>query len=153
MQRFLLQRIGLALFALIGLSILTFVLVRPHYWGYYEEPPVVVQYGSYVNDLLRGNWERAFGVAWDARSSNEVLERLPATLRLASFALAASAVLGTSLGMLAAIYRGSPIGRWADTALSFVQATPVFWVAVTLMGVAAYLPVRFPQEVATVSPT
>ena len=144
MQEFLVQRVGLALFALIGLSILTFVLVRPHYWGYYEEPPVVVQYGSYVNDLLRGNLERPFGVAWDARSSNEVLERLPATLRLASLALAASAVLGISLGLLAAIYRDSFFDRWADRVFSLVQATPVFWVAITLVGVTAYLPVRFP---------
>ena len=144
MQQFLLRRVGLALFALIGLSILTFALVRPHYWGYYEEPPVVVQYGSYVNDLLRGNWERSFGVAWDTRSSNEVLERLSATLRLASFALAAGAVLGISLGVLAAINRGGPFDRWAGRVFSFVQATPIFWVAVTLVGVAAYLPVRFP---------
>ena len=144
MQQFLVQRVGLALFALIGLSILTFALVRSHYWGYYEEPSVVVQYGSYVNDLLRGNWERPFGVAWDARSSNEVLERLPATLRLASFALAVGTALGISLGVLAAINRGSIFGRWADRVFSLVQATPVFWVAISLVGVAAYLPVRFP---------
>ena len=144
MQQFLVQRVGLALFALIGLSILTFVLVRPHYWGYYEEPPVVVQYGSYVNDLLRGNWDRPFGVAWDARTSNEILERLTATIRLGSIALATSAVLGTSLGLLAAIYRGSFFDRWAGRVFSLVQATPVFWVAITLVGVTAYLPVRFP---------
>ncbi len=144
MQQFLVQRVGLAFFALIGLSILTFVLVRPHYWGYYEEPPVVVQYGSYVNDLLRGNWERPFGVAWDARSSNEVLERLTATIRLGSIALAVSAVLGISLGVLAAINRGSFFDRWAGRVFSLVQATPVFWVAITLVGITAYLPVRFP---------
>ena len=164
MQQFLLRRVSLALLALFALSILTFLLVRPgqymfHFrydpdgWEYYEQSPLAVQYARYVNDLSRGDLDKAWGLdygwgygrdgywghsrdyGWGHSSENVVLERLPDTLRLASLALALSAVLGITLGVLAAINKGSPFDRWSNPIILFGQSMPVFWLGVILFWV------------------
>ena len=160
MQRYLFRRIGLAFLALIALSILTFSLVRSeeyalHFshagpnWVHYEEPPLVVQYGRYVQDLFGGDWEKAWGLArgWNySGSGNVVFERIPSTLQLVAFALTVSAALGITLGILAATNKGTPFDRWANLVVSFGQSMPIFWLGVTLVGVIAYLPVRLPFD-------
>ncbi len=153
MQQYLFRRVGFAFLALFALSILTFALVRPerydvrYVWGepgsrMVEERQLVVQYARYMNDLFQGNWDKAWGL--ERGSGNIVLERLPTTLRLASLALAVSAVLGISLGVLAAINKGTPFDRWANMVVSFGQSMPIFWLGVALIGVAAYLPGKLP---------
>ena len=153
MQQYLFRRIGFAFLALIALSILTFLLVRSegyeghHYygdggWDYYEKPSLVVQYTRYTKDLFQGNWDKAWGL--ERGSGNIVLDRLPTTLRLAALALAVSAVLGITLGVLAAINKGTPFDRWSNMVVSFGQSLPVFWVGVALIGVTAYLPGKLP---------
>ena len=168
MQKFLLRRVGLALLALFALSILTFSLVRTgHYQGQYsysysdyywysEKPSLALQYGRYVNDLFGDNLEMAWGLengwrlndgwnyGWEANSGNIVLERLADTLKLASLALAISAILGISLGVATAMNRDSPFDRWASTAISLGRSLPVFWLGVIVVGVAAYLPGGLP---------
>ena len=163
MQQYLFRRIGLAFLALIALSILTFLLVRseryevqPYYWDAYyvydaEEPSLVVQYTRYTKDLFQGNWDKAWGL--ERGSGNIVLERLPTTLRLAALALAVSAVLGITLGVLAAINKGTPFDRWSNMVVSFGQSMPIFWLGVALVGVAAYLPVGYPSQAGAISPT
>ena len=152
MQQYLFRRVGLAFLALIALSILTFALVRPeHYevhinynwdWVNYERPSLVVQYARYTNDLFQGNWDKAWGL--ERGSENIVLERLPTTLRLAFLALAVSAVLGITLGVLAAVNKGSPFDRLANMAISFGQAMPIFWLGIIVVGVF-----RLPSRKAT----
>ena len=154
MQQYLFRRIGFAFLALFALSILTFLLVRseryevqPYYWDAYyvydaEEPSLVVQYARYTKDLFQGNWDKAWGL--ERGSENIVLERLPTTLRLAFLALAVSAVLGITLGILAAVNKGSPFDRLANMAISFGQAMPIFWLGIIVVGVTAYLPGKLP---------
>ena len=164
MQQYLLRRVGLALLALFALSILTFALVRSeHYevriiygpgWPYDEEPSLVVQYARYMNDLSQGNWDKAWGLnqvswsydwGWDYKwrgshdSGNIVLERLPTTVQLASLALALGSVLGISLGVLAAIKKGSLFDSGVNIAASVGQSMPVFWLGIILMWVFVLL--------------
>ena len=111
--------------------------------GYYEEPSLVVQYARYTNDLFQGNWDKAWGLERGSDGNgygNIVLERLPTTLRLAFLALAVSAVLGITLGVLAAVNKGSPFDRLANMAISFGQSMPIFWLGVMLLWVFSFHP-------------
>ena len=62
-----------------------------------------------------------------------ILDRLPASLSLASVALALAVLVGLPLGVSAAVYRGT----WVDTAVRLValvgQAVPLFWLGIVLM--------------------
>ena len=93
--------------------------------------PLVVQYGRFVEQAVRGN----FGESWRARTPALclVLNRLPATLSLAGAALLLAVVLGMPMGIWAARARWAP-ARLAATALINVgQAVPSFWLGATLV--------------------
>ena len=107
-----------------------------------EERQLVVQYARYMNDLFQGNWEKAWGL--ERGSGNIVLERLPTTFRLGRTCTGGECRLGITLGFLAAINKGTPFDRWANMVVSFGQSMPIFWLGVTLVGVAAYLPGKLP---------
>ena len=147
----------MALLALFALSILTFLLLRterstahdnyvapiyacPGACYSYEDPPLALQYARYVKYTFQGDWDKAWGLGrnlsggWNYGYGNVVLERLPTTLRLASFALAVSAVLGITLGLLAAIHKGSAFDRSARMMISFGQSMPIFWLGGMLLG-------------------
>ena len=160
MQQFLFRRVGLTLLALFALSMMTFLLVRTeHYevhiiygpgWPYDEEPSLMVQYARYMSDLVQGNWDEAWGLSqrtWNNYWSSEykwrgsydpgniVLERLPATLGLVSLALALSAVVGMTLGVLTAVNKGSPFDRWTNLVISFGRSIPIFWFGTILIWI------------------
>ena len=157
MQHFLFRRVSLALLALFALSILTFLLLHaerstaadiyvvpieacPGACPSYEDPPLALQYPLYVKYTFQGDWDKAWGFGrnfrggWDHDYGNVVLERFHATLRLAALALAVSAVLGITLGLLAAIHKGSAFDRSARMMISFGQSMPIFWLGVMLLG-------------------
>ncbi len=68
-----------------------------------------------------------------------VMERLPATLELAAFALLVSAILALPIGVLAAVAKGT---NW-DTAAKIMallgQSLPTFWLGIVLMWIFAVL--------------
>ena len=157
MQHFLFRRISLALLALFALSILTFLLLRterstaydtyvapiyacPGACPSYEDPPLPIQYAHYVKYTFQGDWDKAWGLGSNLSGGigygdgDIVLERLPATLRLASLALALSLALGIALGTLAAIHKDSVFDRWTKVVVSFGQSIPIFWLGVMLLG-------------------
>lgn len=88
--------------------------------------PLLEQYFGYLGDLLRGD----LGIA--ARTGNSVISeitaRAPFTFQLALFAIVLATVVGTLLGVLAAVRRNSML----DTVLSAVSvlgvSMPVYWV-------------------------
>jgi peptide/nickel transport system permease protein len=88
--------------------------------------PLLEQYFGYLGDLVRGD----LGIA--ARTGNSVLSeitaRAPFTVQLALFAIVLATVVGTLLGVLAAVRRNSML----DTVLSAVSvlgvSMPVYWV-------------------------
>ena len=87
--------------------------------------PLVEQYGRFVRDGLTGN----FGESWRDRQAalNTVLDRLPATLKLAGVAIIISVGFGVSAGIVSAVLRPGPI-RTCVRILSMVgQAVPGFW--------------------------
>ena len=145
MQQFLIRRVGMALLALFALSIVTFLLVRHSQFEmltivYHEadydalKPPnPVVHYAEYMKYVVRGDWGESW--KWGTESRNVILERLPATFRLASLALTVSAVLGITFGILAAIRRDTLFDRLSKTIILFGQSLPVFCLSLVLLWI------------------
>lgn len=97
--------------------------------------PLLVQYGSFLARAAVGD----FGMSLHFNQPNLqlVLERLPATIQLASISLLIGTTLAIPLGVMAAVHRNS----WLDTLLMGValvgQATPGFWLGIMLILVFA----------------
>src|SRR5690606_22728357 len=67
--------------------------------------PLYVQYWDFAKGALTGNFGRSFMQGEDAMKL--VVERLPASLKLALSALAVSLVVAVPVGVLTAVKRGS----------------------------------------------
>lgn len=97
--------------------------------------PLPVQYVTYMQHVLQGDFGRSFGFGQAAMPL--VLSRLGATLTLAVSGLAFAIILGAPLAIVAALRRGS----WLDTALVSTAVTlqnvPTFWLGLMLIGVFA----------------
>ena len=155
-RRFILRRTAGALFLLIGVTAIAFVLTNvvpgdpiasalgedaadnPEAVAAFEERhglnrPLPVQYGMYVSRLVQGD----LGISRITRTPvrDELRERIPATLELAFVAISLSLVAGITLGTAAAMFRD----RWLDQFLRVISlagvSAPVFWLAI----VALYL--------------
>ncbi|CAN5428418.1 ABC transporter permease [soil metagenome] len=90
-----------------------------------ERPFYDTQYITFMGDLLRGNLGDS--IVHKRPVFTELRERFPATVELALTALLIAVTLGMTLGLLAAIRRGSLV----DTAMLLLAllgvSIPVFW--------------------------
>jgi peptide/nickel transport system permease protein len=99
--------------------------------AYGLDQPVIVQYGRYLANALRGD----FGISLRSRDDamKLALARLPASLLLAGSGLLFAIVLGVPAGVIAAIKRGTTT---EFAVLSFAllgQSTPNFWIGLMLI--------------------
>ncbi|MGH8621182.1 MAG: ABC transporter permease [Burkholderiales bacterium] len=156
MQRFIAIRMLQSLLALWVMSLIVFGLARisgnpldvmlpiealpedyerlEKYWGL--DKPVTTQYTIFVTKALQGDFGQS--LKYQGQSAmGLVMERLPATLELACFALLVSALLALPIGVLAAVSKG---GNW-DTAAKIMallgQSLPTFWLGIVLMWIFA----------------
>lgn len=92
---------------------------------------VVVQYGIYFSRLLRGN----LGNSWTQGRpvAHVILERLPATLELATTGILFSVVLGIPLGLYAASRPRSWFSRGAMATSILGISIPPFWLGIMLI--------------------
>ncbi|MGH2722195.1 MAG: nickel ABC transporter permease [Actinomycetota bacterium] len=114
----------------VGVDEATVRSIREHFG---LDKPLPVQYVKFVADAVRGDFGRSFATRQPA--AGDLLARLPATARLAASAMALAVLAGIPLGMLAAARRHT----WVDSA-SMVTAIsglsmPVFWLALILQYV------------------
>jgi peptide/nickel transport system permease protein len=93
--------------------------------------PLPVQYWEFMRRVVRGDFATSLRAGQPTLSL--VLERLPATARLALSALALACIAGGIAGVLAAVYRGTPVELAAMSAALLGQAMPVFWLGVLLI--------------------
>ncbi len=105
--------------------------------------PLIVQFGSYALGLAHGDLGDSLRHAKPALGL--VLERLPATLALAVFALVVLLVVAIPAGIISAIAPNSPID-WVVRIFALVgQSAPTYWIGLMLIlifGVAlGWLPV------------
>jgi ABC-type dipeptide/oligopeptide/nickel transport system permease component len=68
-----------------------------------------------------------------------VMERLPATIELATAAMGIAVAVGVSLGIVAAVWRGSLVDRLATTVALVGQSVPLFWLGISLILVFAVM--------------
>src|SRR5262245_55286234 len=155
MIRFVLARLVQSLIALAILSVVVFVLARftgdplhlilpmsasaedfdnaRRYLGL--DRPYYAQYLSFVGRAAIGD----FGTSIRARKPvNELLrDRLPNSLKLASFAMGVTILFAFPLGILAAVHKGTAIDRTAQVIAVLGQSLPTFWVAIILVEFVA----------------
>jgi peptide/nickel transport system permease protein len=107
--------------------------------AYGLDRPLLVQYGSYVARLARGDFGQSF--SFQVPALRVVLDRLPATVTLTVTATAIAVLLAIPSGVLAAMTRG----KWTDRAVMGLavlgQSVPTFWLGMMMILLLA---VRFP---------
>ena len=154
MRNFILRRLIYAIPTLIGISIITFVIVRMapgdpirlftfgqrditgedierlrHLYGL--DKPLPLQYVDWLIAMVQLNFGQSFIYHQDAFQL--LLTRVPATLQLAVVALALQLLIGVPLGVIAALKRGS----LTDGAIRVFgvagHALPAFWLGLMLI--------------------
>ena len=152
MQSYLLRRLWQSALTLVGVSLLVFVILRvipgdpakmllpegaPH--SAIEElnrelglrEPIWVQYGIFVRSVVRGDFGQSF--QYRAPALRVVVERVPATIQLALTAMVLTVLVGVSIGVLAAVRRGTGYD-YAGTVLAVLgQSLPNFWLGIMLV--------------------
>jgi peptide/nickel transport system permease protein len=151
MRRLILERVVQGFFTLLILSVIVFMSVRlsgdpallllppeattPDYEQLRKnlglDKPLVVQYGNFLKDAIRGDFGMSITTRRPARDI--LLERIPATLQLAAAGMALAVVVGIPLGVLSAVKRDSLLDRFAKFFAIIGMAAPQFWVAIMLI--------------------
>ena len=152
MQSYLLRRLWQSALTLVGVSLLVFVILRVipgdpakmllpegappaaieelnRELGLRE--PIWVQYGIFVRSVVRGDFGQSF--QYRAPALRVVVERVPATIQLALTAMVLTVLVGVSIGVLAAVRRGTGYD-YAGTVLAVLgQSLPNFWLGIMLI--------------------
>lgn len=151
MIRYLLGRLGESVLAVLGVVTIVFVVTRligdPAVLmlpvGATAEQiaafraqlgidrPIHIQYVDFLAQAAQGDFGRSFQ---HARPAFEVvLERMPATMQLASTAIVLGLLIGGAAGLIAALRRGT-IAEVVVMLFALIgQATPVFWLGLMLI--------------------
>lgn len=99
-----------------------------HQYGLDQSLPI--QFLHYVSDVLHG--DMGTSLFTQRPVAQDLIERLPATMELALYAMALAVLVGVPLGVVAALHRNS----WLDHAVRLVTvaglAMAAFWLAILL---------------------
>jgi peptide/nickel transport system permease protein len=95
--------------------------------------PLIKQYGLYIGRVARGDLGKS--ILTQQKITDELAERLPATIELAITATIFSSVLGIILGVAAARKRNSWVDYSTMTGALVGVSMPVFWLALVLIMV------------------
>lgn len=104
-----------------------------HTLGY--DRPLFVQYVSYLNDLLHGNFGQS--VFFQQPAINVIMSRLLATVELASAALVFALIIAIPAGIISAVRRGKATDSAVMGAVLIGQSTPAFFVGIVLILIFA----------------
>lgn len=152
--QYLFRRLAASLVALLGVSLIVFLMVRvlpgdparviAGLLASEEEvariraqleldKPLHVQYIHFLGDLLRGDLGRS------ARTfepvTREIMHRLPATALLAVTSSVLAAALGITAGTLAATHANTFLDYLISTVVLFGISMPVYWLGIMLIVV------------------
>jgi peptide/nickel transport system permease protein len=155
MTQYLVHRVQHLFWVLLAVSVLVFLLIylsgdpvrllapldaRPEDVEriralYGLDQPLIVQYWNFLVKAVQGDLDESF--RYDQPALGMVLEKLPATIRLALFSLALTIVLGIPLGLWAGSHPNSPID-WFVSLVTFIGISiPSFWLGIMLILVFA----------------
>ena len=93
--------------------------------------PFFVQYGKYVAGMLQGDFGESF--RYGTAALPLVLERLPATLELAAFAMILAVVVSIPLGIWSASRKNTFMDLFATSGAVIGKAMPNFWLGIMLI--------------------
>jgi peptide/nickel transport system permease protein len=103
-----------------------------------------VQYLVFLGNLLRGDLGTSF---WQHEPAlSVVLGRFPATLLLSATAIAIVVVLGLTIGVLAAVFRGTALDLLVMAGVGLGQSIATFWLGLMLILVFAVAIPLFPPS-------
>jgi len=93
--------------------------------------PMLTQYAEFIGHVYRGD----LGVSLYTNDNNlsAILERVPASLQLASLAVLLGVLIGIPVGAFAAIREGSMADRVASILSIVAQSVPIFWLGLMLV--------------------
>jgi peptide/nickel transport system permease protein len=152
MRAYVLRRLGQAALTLLGVSVLVFVVLRVlpgdpakmllpegapqsavdelnRHLGLRE--PLHVQYAIFIQSVFRGDFGQSF--QYRAPALQVVADRLAATAQLALAAMFLTGAVGVSLGIVAAVRRGTRYD-FASTLFAVLgQSLPNFWLGIMLI--------------------
>jgi len=106
------------------------------------DQPVYVQYGRYLSRALHGDFGRSYKTSQKVLPT--ILKRFPYTAELALAGLFVELIIGVTLGVAAAVYRGSSIDGGSMVFVLLALAVPPFWLGIILLYVFAYVVPIFP---------
>lgn len=155
MQRFIARRVIAALFTLLLVSIIIFVIARSQgdprrlllsesadqaTWEAMGkelglDKPAIVQYGIFLGNAVRGDFGRSIFARQPVLKM--IWARAPATGQLALAGFAFMIVIGLPLGILSAVKRGSALDYAGRTFAIMGQSMPSFFIAIGLVLVFA----------------
>ena len=152
MQRYIVRRLLQAVIMLFLVSMLVFLLGRltgdpvalllteysteedrillTHQLGF--DKPLPEQYAIFVWNAMRGDLGRSIR-GERAPALNLVLERLPATVQLATVVLMVSLLVGLPLGVLSSVNQGTFLDAIVRIVALLGQSAPVFWIGIVAM--------------------
>lgn len=148
MRTFLIRRLILLVFVLLGVSLLTFVISHivpsdparqaagPHATSEQVEVlrkkfgldrPLPEQYWIYMTGILRGD----FGFSLYSRRpvAEDVKAYFPATIELTFVAMLICLIVGVPLGVLSAVYKDRPLDHVSRIICIGGVGLPIFWLA------------------------
>lgn len=165
MLSFILKKIGVILPTFLGVTLIAFTFIRllpgdpvlllAGERGMSEERhallmaeygfdrPILVQYGSYLNELAHGN----FGTSIITKKPvfEEFMTLFPATVELSIVAMILAVFIGLPAGMIAAVKRGSTFDHTVMTGALTGYSMPIFWWGLLLIiffsGILGWTPV------------
>ncbi|AUW46957.1 ABC transporter permease [Rhizobium leguminosarum] len=165
MASLMLRRLAQAALILLGVAAITFVLLYAlpadparmiagrsataqtvanirHELGL--DQPLLVQFSTYLGNLLHGNLGRSYAQKTDVWTL--IAGRLPATLTLMLAGIFVEVVLGLTLGTIAAVRRGGFVDRLVMMASFVGTSAPQFLVALLLLYLLAATLGWFPMS-------
>ena len=154
MLSYLIRRLFLMLVTLFGISVVIFALLRIvpgnivdvlfDAAGFVDpaekvkiekdlglDQPIVVQYGTWIGGLLRG--DLGFSYVSEKPALDEILPRIPITARLALMALLFSASLGVPLGVLSAVKQNTRLDYFLRVISLAGLSLPAFWLGLLIL--------------------
>jgi peptide/nickel transport system permease protein len=154
MQRYIVRRLLQAVITLFFVSVIVFILGRltgdpvalllTEYSTLEDkelltkqlglDKPLPEQYAIFIGNALRGDLGRSIR-GERAPAVELILERLPATVKLAATAVLVSFLIGLPLGVITAVKKGSFLDTIFRILALLGQAAPVFWLGIVAMYV------------------
>jgi len=165
MIRYILKRLLLFIPVLLGVSIIVFTIIHMQPGDPVQvklgimanqeniaqmreslglDKPLHIQYFIFIKNALRGDFGRS--IRTDTPVMEEILSRLPATLKLSVLGMLLAIIIGFPLGVLAALKQNTIIDMTSSFLALIGFSIPNFWAGLMLMLLlSVYIPI-FPSS-------